>query len=90
MTKSMIDMTVGPQNQRTTFPHDSPQVPVLRYTQNCMQHGACVGVANSYVMYIHNMPRDSPSRLRRKPCSRTMRGMREHAACENTPCDSPS
>ena len=24
-----------------------------------MQHGACVGVANSYVMYIHNMPRDS-------------------------------
>ena len=44
-------------------------------------------MANSYNMYIHNMPRDSPSRLRRKPCSRTMRGMREHAACENTPCD---
>ena len=59
MTKSMIDMTVRPQNQRTTFPHDSPQVPVLRYTQNCMQHGACVGVANSYVMYMHNMPRDT-------------------------------
>ena len=65
--------------QRTTLPHNSPQVPVLPYTvpcDNCMQHGMLVcRQGRSYNMYVHIMPRDSPSRLRRKPCSRTMRGM---------------
>ena len=90
MTRSTIDIDIERHKTKNHVPTRLPTgTGTTVYARNCMQHGACVGVANSYVMYMHNMPRDSPSRRRRKPCSRTMLGMRGRIreACEDTPCD---
>ena len=71
MTKSTIDIDI--EHTKLTN-HVPTQLP----TGTGTTVHSTLSIHDSYNMYIHNMPRDSPSRLRRKPCSRTMRDMREH------------
>ena len=56
--------------------HVPTQFPTGTGATGTTVHSPVVTVCNMGCVYIHNMPRDSPSRLRRKPCSRTTRGMR--------------